>query len=111
MLFFADNDKEANLLKPLFLDSIMSRKKKIRERGKIKFSEYFKELKPGEKVALKAEQSLNASFPKRMQGRTGKVVEKRGKNSYLVKAKDLEKEKLFIVPAIHLKRINSGGKK
>jgi len=31
----------------------MAGRKKIRERGKVRFSEYFKELKEGDKVALK----------------------------------------------------------
>lgn len=83
----------------------MPNRKKIRERGKIRFSEYFKELKNGDKVALKKERSSgNAGFHERMQGRTGEVVGKRGR-SYIVKVKDINKEKLFILPAIHLKKI------
>jgi len=84
----------------------MSKKKKGRERGKIKLSEYFKELKVGDMVAVKKEQTLNAGFPKRIQGRTGIVEGKRGK-SYIVKLKELAKEKVFIIPPIHLKKIKT----
>jgi len=66
----------------------MSRKKHVRERGKLKFSEYFKDLEVGEKVALVKEPSVNVGFHKRMQGRTGVIVKKQGR-SYVVKVKDL----------------------
>jgi len=76
----------------------------MRERGKVKLSEYFKELKEGDKVAVKREQSVNSSFPKRIQGITGVVIGKRGA-SYVVKLKELNKEKTFILHPAHLKRI------
>jgi len=41
-----------------------------------------------------------------MSGRTGIVIGKRGR-SYIVNIKDFNKEKTFIVPPIHLKRITS----
>lgn len=82
----------------------MGKRKKVRQRGKIRFSEYFKELKEGEKVALKKEKSLNANFPERMQGKTGVVSGKRGSN-FIVKVKDFKREKTYIVPSIHLLRI------
>ncbi len=83
------------------------KRKRIKERGKIRFSEYFKELKTGDKVALKREQSvMEVGFHERMQGRTGVVVGKQGR-SYIVKVKDINKEKTLILPAIHLKRIEN----
>lgn len=82
----------------------------MKERGKFKISEYFKILKKGDKVAMKREQSLAAYFPKRVQGRTGEVVEKKGSN-YVVKLKEFNKEKKFIVHPIHLKRIKMQEKK
>ena len=83
------------------------KRKRIKERGKIRFSEYFKELKEGDKVALKREKSvMGVGFHKRMQGRTGVIVGKQGR-SYIVKVKDINKEKTFILPAIHLKRIEN----
>ena len=76
-------------------------------RGKLKLSEYFKELKAGDKVALVRNPQVNPiCFHKRMQGRTGEVVSKRGR-SYIVKVKDLNMEKTFIIPPIHLKRIGA----
>jgi large subunit ribosomal protein L21e len=83
----------------------MYNKKQRSERGKLKFSEYFKELNVGDKVALVRDSAVNqVSFHKRMQGRTGEVVGKKGR-SYIVKVKDLNMEKTFILLPIHLKRI------
>tara|TARA_Y100000294_G_C8468384_1_gene301606 strand:+ start:11 stop:283 length:273 start_codon:yes stop_codon:yes gene_type:complete len=80
------------------------KKKKIREKGKIKFSKYFQEFKEGEIVAVVRELSINASFPQRLQGRTGIIEGKRGK-SYIIKINDLKKEKKFLIEPIHLKKI------
>ncbi len=89
----------------------MTKKKTLKERGKIRFSEYFKDIQTGEKVAVKREKAVVANFPSRIQGRTGDVIGKQGK-SFLVKLMEFNKEKVFIIPAIHLKRIKStGGKK
>ena len=82
----------------------MVRRKKIKTRGKLQLSKYFQELKTGDSVAIVREKSIAASFPKRMQGRTGVVEEQRGK-AYIVKIKDLNKEKRFIIEPIHLKKI------
>lgn len=80
------------------------KKKKIREKGKIGFSKYFQEFENGDTVAVIREISLNASFPKRLQGKTGIIGGKRGK-AYLVKIKDIKKEKKFLIEPIHLKKI------
>ncbi|HRZ85803.1 MAG TPA: 50S ribosomal protein L21e [Candidatus Paceibacterota bacterium] len=85
----------------------MPRKKHVRERGKLNFSEYFKDLKVGEKVALVKEPSVKSGFHKRMQGRTGVIIGKQGR-SYIVKVNDLNMEKKLILPPIHLKRIKTG---
>tara|TARA_Y100000310_G_C20396373_1_gene675291 strand:- start:271 stop:531 length:261 start_codon:yes stop_codon:yes gene_type:complete len=82
----------------------MSKRKTLRERGKIRFSEYFKSLETGERVAIKREQSVAASFPERVQGRTGVVTGKKG-NSYIVDVMEFNKKKTFIIQPIHLKRI------
>ena len=85
----------------------MVRRKTVRERGKFRFSEYFKSLKEGDKVAVVREMSENKdNFPERIQGRVGKVVGKRGK-SYIVNLKELKKEKQFIIKPIHLKRLEA----
>ena len=80
----------------------MVRRKSVRERGKIRFSEYFKSLKEGDRVAVKAERSISNNLPKRIQGRTGVITGKRGR-SYIVSLKELNKEKTFIIHPIHLK--------
>lgn len=82
----------------------MLKRKKLRTRGKLPLSKVFQSFKPGDKVALVRELSLKSHFPKRMQGRTGVVLEQRGR-SYVVEVKDLNMAKRFIVPPIHLKRI------
>lgn len=82
----------------------MVRRKKIRTRGKFPLSKYFQELKKGESVAVTRERSLQPSFPKRIQGRTGIIEGKRGK-AYMVNIKDQNKEKRFLIEPIHLKKI------
>lgn len=83
----------------------MTKTKKIREKGKISLSKYFQEFKKGDRVAVVRELSVRASFPERLQGRTGIVDGKRGR-SYITKIKDQNKEKTFIIQPIHLKKIN-----
>lgn len=82
----------------------MSKKKPVRTRGKLSLSRYFQELKKGDTVAVVREPAVQSSFPLRLQGRTGFVEGKRGK-SYVVKIKDIKKEKTFLIQPIHLKKI------
>jgi len=84
----------------------MVNKKPIRTRGKIQLSRYFKKLQEGDKVAVVEERSKTIDFPKRLQGRTGTVIGKQGR-SYLVKIKDQNKEKNFIIQSIHLKKLKT----
>jgi len=79
-------------------------KKSIRTKGKISLSRYFQKLKNGERVAVIREKAIQSSFPKILQGRTGVVEEKRGK-AYLVRIKDQNQEKRYLIEAIHLKKI------
>ena len=65
----------------------MVNKKNIRTRGKLQLSKYFQNLKQGDLVSVVAERSENINFPKRLQGRTGVVVGKRGMAN-IVKIKD-----------------------
>ena len=81
------------------------KKKPTRSRGKLQFSRYFQDLKNGDKVAVIKELSVPSNFPDRYQGRTGEVEGKRGR-AYIVKIKDNEKEKKFIIQPIHLRKIN-----
>lgn len=82
----------------------MVKRKKIRTKGKLRLGRYFQEFENGEHVAIVIEQSEQPSFPKRLQGRTGVVVNKRGR-AYFVKIKEQNKEKNFLINAIHLKKI------
>lgn len=78
--------------------------KKIRTKGKIPFSKYFQKFKGGESVSIVRELAVPASFPKRFQGRTGTIESQRGK-VYIVKVKDQNKEKTFLIEPVHLKKI------
>ncbi|PIN91033.1 50S ribosomal protein L21e [Candidatus Pacearchaeota archaeon CG10_big_fil_rev_8_21_14_0_10_32_14] len=84
----------------------MGKRKSLRERGKIKHSEYFKSLNEGDIVSVVREDALQPRFPKRLQGRTGVVEGKRGR-SLMVKIKDIDKVKRYIIEPIHLKKIKS----
>lgn len=83
----------------------MLNRKKLREKGKLSFSSYFKTFKEGERVALVRDNGLPREFPSRMQGRTGVVIGKRG-SSYVVRVADLGLDKQFIVRPVHLKRLS-----
>ena len=83
----------------------MVKRKSIRERGKISLSRYFQKLNSGDSVAVVKEMFLASTFPQRLQGRTGKIIEKRGK-SYVIKIMDHNKEKTFIIEPVHLRKIS-----
>ncbi len=82
----------------------MIKRKQMKTHGKIRFSNYFQEFKQGERVTVIRELALDPKFPKQIQGRSGVVESKRG-SSYLVKIKDLNKEKTYIIHPIHLRRL------
>ena len=78
--------------------------KGIREKGKFSFMKFFQKFKPGDSVAVAREISVKFGYPKRLQGRTGKIVEKRG-SAYYVEIKDFNKLKRYSIKPIHLKKI------
>ena len=80
------------------------RRKNPKVRGKIAFSKYFQEFKDGDKVTVIRELSIPANLPGKLQGRTGQIEGKRGR-IYIVKIKDQEKEKKFLIEPIHLRKI------
>ena len=82
----------------------MTTRKKLREHGKIKLSNYFQEFKEGERVTVVQELAMNPAFPRKLQGRSGVVVGKQGE-SYIVDIKDLNKEKTYVVHPAHLRRL------
>jgi large subunit ribosomal protein L21e len=79
-------------------------RKPVRKRGKLQLSRYFQILKKGDFVAISKEKTVQSCFPKRFQGITGEIEEKRGR-SYMVKIKDGNKEKRLLMEPIHLKKI------
>lgn len=82
----------------------MIKRKSIRDKGKIKLSRYFQEFEKGDKVAVIRELALHPKFPKQLQGRSGVIKGKKG-NSYIIKMKDLAKEKTYIIHPVHLKKL------
>lgn len=82
----------------------MVKRKNIRKRGKIPFSRAFQDLKNGDSVAVVRDATLSSKFPKKIQGRTGQVGEKRGR-FFVINMKDLKKKKKFIINPVHLKKI------
>jgi large subunit ribosomal protein L21e len=78
--------------------------KNSREKGKLRLGRYFQELQEGDIVSVDEELSLQPRFPKRLQGRTGVVIGKRG-DAYLVKIRNQAKEKNFFIAPVHLRKI------
>jgi len=82
----------------------MPRHKTPRTKGKFSFMRFFQKFKPGDSVAVVRELSQTFGYSKRLQGRTGKVLAKRG-SAYYVEIKDLNKLKHYSIKPIHLKKI------
>ncbi|MBM3230074.1 50S ribosomal protein L21e [Candidatus Pacearchaeota archaeon] len=83
----------------------MLKHKNPRKRGKISFSAYFKELKEGDTIAVVKEHSVPFKYSSRMQGRTGKVIAKRGE-AYEVEVKDLGRPKRYMIHPVHLHKVS-----
>lgn len=82
----------------------MLKHKRTRDKGKISFTKYFQKFAPGERISVVRELSIPLGYSKRIQGRTGKVIEKRGA-AYYVEISDLGKTKKYLIKPIHLKKI------
>lgn len=82
----------------------MLKSKTPRTRGKISFKRFFQKFKEGDSVAVVQELSMSMGYSKRIQGRTGKVIAKRG-SAYEIEIKDLNKPKRYLIKPIHLKKI------
>ena len=82
----------------------MLKRKSIKTKGKLKLSQYFQELKEGDRVAIVREQALNPAFPKRIQGNSGVVAGKKGK-AYIIKAFDRNELKTYIIKPMHLRKL------
>jgi len=85
----------------------MLKRKRIRQRGKLSFKKFFQKFNSGDSVAIVRDLGVQSpGFPKRMQGRTGKIMEKRG-SAYVIEVNDFEMKKRFSIKPIHLKKIES----
>ena len=82
----------------------MRTRKLHREHGKIKLSLYFQKLKEGDRVAVVGELALQPKFPRQIQGRTGTIIGMRGR-AYVVKIKDIKREKTYVIQPAHLKKL------
>ena len=81
----------------------MAKIRKILRKG-FKFSEYFREFKIGDRVALVNNASATGTFPKQFSGRTGNISA-RYKNGYSVKFLSGKRYKTLVVKPIHIKKI------
>ena len=84
----------------------MLKSKRIRQKGKFSLTSFFQKFQPGDSVAVVRELAVKFGFPTRLQGRTGKVLEKRG-SAYYVEIKDFNKTKRYAIKPIHLKKIQT----
>jgi large subunit ribosomal protein L21e len=82
----------------------MLKRKNIRTKGKVQFSNYFQEFKEGDKVAIVRDQTFHPSFPLRIQGLTGIVEGKRGR-AYIIQVKDGGMIKRHIITPANLKKL------
>ncbi|SRR3989339_1136403 len=79
--------------------------KNFRRKGKISISNYFQDLKIGDRVYLGAEPAVQKGFYfPRFYGKSGTVKGKKGR-CYEISINDLGKEKTLIVHPVHLKKI------
>ncbi len=78
--------------------------KKVRQKGKISLSRYFKKFKDGDRVAVVREKGIAASFPERIIGKSGQIIGIRGTYN-LIKLNDGNKIKTFIIHPVHLRKL------
>jgi ribosomal protein L21E len=82
----------------------MLKRKSTREKGKVSFTRFFQKFKEGDYVAVAEDKGFPLAYSQRIQGRTGRVIRKRG-DSYEVIIKDINKPKTYFIAPIHLKKI------
>lgn len=82
----------------------MNKSKRPRTKGKISFTRFFQKFKEGDYVAVDVEPSVLFGYSDRVQGKTGKVLAKRG-TAYEVEINELNKPKRYLIKPIHLKKI------
>ncbi len=82
----------------------MKRSRRIREKGKLRLSKYFKKFENGEKVAIMRNLAVRMSFPDRIVGKSGTIKGSRGRFKE-IEIKDGKKMKTFIIHPIFLKKL------
>lgn len=82
----------------------MLKRKSMKEKGKFSLTRFFQKFKPGDSVAVVKNLGFKLGYSHRLQGRTGKVLEKRG-SAYEIEIYDLNKPKKYLIKPIHLKKI------
>jgi large subunit ribosomal protein L21e len=82
----------------------MIKRKLLREKGKIKLSNYFQEFKNNDNVSVIRELAVQPRFPSKLQGRSGRIIGKKG-NFYIVQINDLNKAKQYIIHPVHLRKL------
>ena len=71
----------------------------------LSLTRFFQKFNRGDSVSVTRELGVQSpGFPKRMQGRTGRVLEKRGR-AYVVEIKDYNMKKRYTISPIHLKKL------
>lgn len=73
-------------------------------KGKFSLAKFFQKFKEGDPVAVVMDLTFPFQYKKQIQGRTGKVIAKRG-SAYEVEIKDINKPKRYLIKPIHLKKI------
>jgi large subunit ribosomal protein L21e len=73
-------------------------------KGKFSLVKFFQKFEPGDRVAVIRELSFPFNYKKGLQGRSGKVLSKRG-SAYYIEINDLNKPKRYLIKPIHLKKI------
>jgi ribosomal protein L21E len=82
----------------------MIKRKKAKTHGKLSLSQYFKEFKEGDRIAVVREHSLNPAFPKRIQGKSGVVAGKKG-GACVVQIFDGNELKTYVIKPMHLRKL------
>ena len=78
-------------------------RKKMRAREKPSIRHYMQEFSVGDNVHIKISSSSNFPHPK-FHGRTGKIIEKRGR-SYVVGVSDMNAQKKVSLRPEHLRKV------
>ncbi len=80
-------------------------KKKARAKGMPSIGKLLQKFKPGERVVVKVEPSVQKGMPAlRFIGKAGTIIKSRGR-AYVMKIKDGNKEKTLITHPVHIKSV------